>query len=111
VEETLTAVLQRAAELVETAGIESAAASPIAAPVFLSDFLALDTYSGLDGTNDSDLLVQPSGSMALYQDMGAGLPLQNNWLGNNSLVDWNSLLTDPGLFGPLKLACRDQRGT
>lgn len=104
IEEKLTSVLHRAAELVETAGLESAAASPIAAPVLLSDFLALDAYSTLSG-NDSDILGPPQQSMLLshqhQQDLG--MPLQNGWLGQNGLVDWSRVFLttgDPGLFGP-----------
>lgn len=102
IEEKLTSILHRAAELVETAGLESAAASPLAAPVLLSDFLALDAYSNLSG-NDSDLLGTQLTGNALVQGQNDAIPLQNGWLGQGGLVDWGRVFLttgDPGLFGP-----------
>lgn len=101
IEEKLTSILHRAAELVGRAGLESAAASPITAPVLLSDFLALDAYSTLSG-NDSDILA-PHANDLLLQGQDSNLPLQNGWLGQSGLVDWSKIFLttgDPGLFGP-----------
>lgn len=95
-EKALTEVLHRTTELVERAGIASAAASPTAAPLVLSDFLALDAYSM--APSDSDLLGVGDPSHALH--IGEGIPLQDEWLGQTGLVDWSSIFTDPGLFGP-----------
>lgn len=101
IEEKLTGVLHRAAELVEAAGLESAAASPIAAPVLLSDFLALDAYSTISGSDSDILATHNNGMMSQYQD--STLPLQNGWLNQGGLVDWSKVFLttgDPGLFGP-----------
>lgn len=102
IEEKLTSILHRAAELVERAGLESAAASPLAAPVLLSDFLALDAYSNLSG-NDSDILAPQLSDNTLLQGQDNAIPLQNGWLGQGGLVDWSRVFLttgDPGLFGP-----------
>ncbi|KAK9893613.1 hypothetical protein P389DRAFT_114074 [Cystobasidium minutum MCA 4210] len=102
IEERLTGVLQRAAELVEAAGLESAAASPIAAPVLLSDFLALDAYSTVSGA-ESDILASYTNTHLPPQLQEGSLPLQNSWLGEGGLVDWSKVFLttgDPGLFGP-----------
>ena len=101
IEKKLTSILHRAAELIERAGLESAAASPIAAPVLLSDFLALDTYSNILG-DDSECLAPQTGEF-LLQGQDNPVPLQNGWLGEGGLVDWSRIFMntgDPGLFGP-----------
>ena len=101
IEDKLTNMLHRAAEMVEAAGLESAAASPIAAPVLLSDFLALDAYSTVSGS-ESDILATYH-NQHLSQQLDGTLPLQNGWLGEGGLVDWSKVFLttgDPGLFGP-----------